>query len=456
MSASIATFDLATKWRPIAEAFAMFQNECGSLVQCADSVFGEVDSIRGELAARARELQRLEEQLVLREGQLAEQRTDFARLSSQFDQQAARLAETTAELASLREEFANRAPPATLAADTARLALEQAGQSWHRDRTEILERLNGLTIMQQTGSSDKDAVQSFCHELTEIHELIGSSHAQTRAALETQLAHFDARMQTLRESAGAERASDEALSKLSDSLAELRAGLAQLHTQAASTTNESHAELIQRLEALAENNRPTEQPSPLLGEILQKLTETRESLDSVRKQATQQTEIHELVVGELKAEIEQLRVALKEAPPPAASSVTEEAISSLRAEIDAQRQLAEEARQHAQKQETERAVLEAELDRVRTQSAQWRLQHEQEQAHHHEEEQRWHEDLQDLRQLVRQATSAMGSSVQPAAADAVAAKAGESQEQPDVVANSLFAQFAKLQKDSARRRTRGQ
>lgn len=396
MSASIATFDLATKWRPIAEAFAMFQNECGSLVQCADSVFGEVDSIRGELAARARELQRLEEQLVTRESQLAEQRTDFARLSSQFDQQAARLAETTAELGKLREDVANRAPPATLAADTARLALEQAGETWHRDRTEILERLNGLTIMQQTGSSDNDAVKSFCHELTEIHELIGSSHAQTRAALDAQLSHFDERMQALREASAVERPSDEVLTKLGESLAELRA------------------------------------------------------------ESSRQTEAHEAVVRGLKAEIEQLRTALKEAPAPVTSNVTEEAIASLRGEIEKQRQLADEARQMAQKQETERAVLESELDRVRTQAAQWRLQHEQEQAHHHEEEQRWHEELQDLRQLVRQATAMGAGSVQPVPAEAVAAKAAENQEQPDVVANSLLAQFAKLQKDSARRRTRGQ
>lgn len=395
MSASIATFDLATKWRPIAEAFATFQNECGSLVQCADSVFGEVDSIRGELAARARELHRLEEQLVLREGQLAEQRSDFAKLSSQFDQQAARLAETTEELGRLREEVSSR-NSANLAADTAKLALEQAGQAWHHDRNEILERLNGLSIMQQTGSSDGEAVKAFCHELTEIHELIGSSHAQTRAALEAQVAHFDERMKTLREASAVDRPSDEALAKLSESLAELR----------------------------AESNR--------------------------------QTEAYESVVNGLKAEIEQLRSALKESPGPVASSVTEEAIASLRAEIEAQRQAAEEARGQSQKHQTERAVLEAELDRVRTQAAQWRLQHEQEQAHHHEEEQRWHEELQDLRQLVRQATSAMGSPVQPALADAVAAKAGESPEQPDVVANSLLAQFAKLQKDSARRRTRGQ
>jgi hypothetical protein len=456
MSASIATFDLATKWRPIAEAFAMFQNECGSLVQCADSVFGEVDSIRGELLARARELQRLEDQLVLRESQLAEQRTDFARLSSQFDQQAARLAETTEELGRLREEVANRAPPATLAADTARLALEQAGQAWQRDRVEIMERLNGLSLMQQTGSSDNEAVKAFCHELTEIHELIGSSHAQTRAALEHQLAHFDERLLALNQASAAERSSDESLSKLSGTLAQLREELASLQLQAASSASETQNELLQRLDALTEKSRPVADQSPLLSEILQKLTETSQSLDSVRKQSAEQAGAHESVVTELRTEIEQLRSALQQAPKPANGSVTEEAIASLRAEIEAQRQLAEEARQQAQKQETERALIEAELDRVRTQAAQWRLQHEQEQTHHHEEEQRWHEELQDLRQLMRQATAGMSNPIQAVAADAVVVKVADGHDAGDPVASSLLAQFAKLQKDSARRRTRGQ
>jgi hypothetical protein len=193
-----------------------------------------------------------------------------------------------------------------------------------------------------------------------------------------------------------------------------------------------------------------------LVEILQKLSETSQSLDSVRKQSAEQAGAHESIVTELRTEVEQLRAALLEAPKPAASSVTEEAIASLRAEIETQRQLAEEARQQAQKQETERALIEAELDRVRTQAAQWRLQHEQEQTHHHEEEQRWHEELQDLRQLMRQATAGMSSPIQAVAADAVVAKAADGHEPADVVANSLLAQFAKLQKDSARRRTRGQ
>jgi chromosome segregation ATPase len=292
--------------------------------------------------------------------------------------------------------------------------------------------------------------------LTEIHELIGSSHAQTRAALEAQLAHFDARMQALSEASATERASDEALSKLSSSLAELREGLA--HLQTTTHTSEAQSELLQRLDALAESQRPAEEASPVLTEILQKLTATHESLDSVRKQAAQQTEAHESVVSELRAEIEQLRSALQEAPKGASSSVAEEAIASLRAEIDTQRQLAEEARQQAQKQETERALLEAELDRVRTQAAQWKLQQEQDQAHHHEEEQKWHEELQDLRQLVRQATAAMGSAPPQAvvAADLVAAKAADGHDSADPVASSLLAQFAKLQKDSARRRTRSQ
>lgn len=456
MSASSATFDLVTKWRPIADAFAVFQNECGSLVQCADSVFGEVDSIRGELVARARELQRLEEQLVHREGQLAEQRSDFARLSSQFDQQAACLAETTEELGRLREEVTKGAPPATLAADTARLALEQAGEAWQRDRAEIMERLNALSIMQQTGSNDGEAVQAFCHELTEIHELIGNSHAQTRAALDKQLAHFDERLVSLAQASTATNSSDESLSRLSSSLAELRDELTRVQSQATSTASETQNELLSRLDALAESSRPAAAESPLLAEILQKLGETRQSLESVRQQGAEQAQTHESIVAALRAEIEQLRSALQEAPRSAGPSATDEAIASLRAELEAQRQTSEDARQQAQRQETERALLEAELDRVRTQAAQWRLQHEEETAHHHEEEQRWHEELQDLRQLIRQAAASMGAASPAEMVTPASVKSADAPEPSDAVANSLLAQFAKLQKDSARRRTRGQ
>jgi hypothetical protein len=50
----------------------------------------------------------------------------------------------------------------------------------------------------------------------------------------------------------------------------------------------------------------------------------------------------------------------------------------------------------------------------------------------------------------------MSNSGHAVAADAVAAKVADGHEPTDAVDNSLLAQFAKLQKDSARRRTRGQ
>jgi chromosome segregation ATPase len=106
------SFDLATHWPPLADSFAEMQAGWETLGHCADSVLGEVDAIRQELAERARELDRLQDELALREAQLSDQKADFAQFSLQFEQQARQLAETATEVALLREAVQQQPAPA--------------------------------------------------------------------------------------------------------------------------------------------------------------------------------------------------------------------------------------------------------------------------------------------------------------------------------------------------------
>jgi chromosome segregation ATPase len=455
MPASFPTIDLLRQWRPVAESLATFESEWNSLAECADSVLSHIESICEEVAARAREAAVLQEQLLHREQELEKQRVDFARLTSRFDQQSGQLTETTEELAQLRASLADHAPPAALAADAARLALEQAERAWQRGYSEILERLSALSLTQQTGAIDSEGVQAFCRELTLVHELIGSAQEQTRVALEKQTAHFNDQMLSLAETPSKSTAADEALDKLSKSLSDLRDDLAKLQRQSNSAPGQD--EVLRRLDALQQVAPPVPEESPLLTEILQKLGDASQAIDRARTESVEQAAAHEVVVAELRAELKQLRSAMEESQKPVASPFADDLTNKLQAELDAQRKLTEQACELVHRHETEQALIEAELDRVRSQAAQWQRKHEEDTAHHHEEERLWHEELQDLRHLIRQAATAIEgvSHVEASEHSPAPPKSPDAPANADPVANTLLAQFAKLQKDSARRRNRG-
>ena len=505
--------DLTRLWRPIEDSLAEFHGDCNSLVDCTDSILSEVEAIQHELVARARELEQLQVQLELREQQLAEQRTEFGRLSSRFDQQAACLELTTEELGRLRQDLAGHAAPATLAADAARLALEQAGALWQGERAAVLERLNALAMLQPAGAGDSAAVQAFNVNLSQIHELISGS----QAAFETQLAQLHDRLQAITEVTTSDAPAHDVENQLSQALAEFYKQLSRQQAQATLSAAQGREELLQRIDSLSAV--PREQPlpdvSPLLNELIGQMGAAQEKLDSVRSQAgagavSQESLIAELktelaslhaaihqpqepvstgndellaelktelanlqaaiqqphepvstsndeLLGELKTELARLHAAIQQPHEPI-STGNDELLAELRSEVAILRQVAEEARQQTQRQETERTLVEAELDRVRTQAAQWRRELEEASSHHHDEERLWHEELQDLRQLIQQAavSAAHPVYVESSIPATAAVKAADAHEPADPVANTLLAQFAKLQKDQARRRTRGQ
>lgn len=457
MPSSAAIFDLASHWHPVAHSLASLHGEVGQLADSADSVLGEVELIRQELVSRAIELEQLQSQLAQREGHLAQQRTEHTRLCSQFEQQEARLTDTMEELRRLREELASRATPSSLAADSARLALEQAGEVWKHDRAELMERLNALVMMQQTGSGDAESVKAFCHELTEIHDLITSSHEQTRQAIDKETRELRERLASLVEASAQGSASAAPLEELRTSLGELREALAKLQSQSIAAVASQKDELLKRLDSLAIANPESPQDSRLLESIQNELSEMRKLVASVQSSPAALSE-SESLISELRSELgEMRRIAEQTMQSASQASQGQEAIAALRAEMEALRQMADEARQQTTRQETERALVEAELDRLRTQAAQWRRELEEETARHHDEERLWREELQEMRHLVRQAAMTPAESSSHSALVGVAQNTGEREAESscDPVANSLMAQFAKLQKDSARRRNRG-
>jgi hypothetical protein len=550
MPASNASLNLAARWQPVSECFSKVRSEFSGLANCAESVLGEVEAVHRELLEHARELTHLEARLAEREGQLSEQRIEHARLVSQFEQQEARLLEAVEEVRHLREELSRRQTPETLAADSARLAMDQAREAWERERGEVLERLNALTLMQQTGTNDSEAVTAFCRELSEIRQFIEGTQQETRQALQTSRselfeqitslakasetatqsqANFDDLRGLLHDLAGqvanwqlqaAEDSQRDEFVKRLDALVAAQNALAEAHKgssdeavlldslvkqlaetkslvetvrsaadfddlrgllhdlagqvanwQLQASENSQRDELVKRLDALveaqnslAEAQKGSSDEAALLDSLVKQLAETKALVEGVRSASEAEAPDYEAIIRDLHSEVAEMRIAAQQAAERSgAASAEQETIARLREEAEASRQLAATAREQAQRQEQERLLVETELDRLRTQAAQWRRDLEEATARHHEEERSWREELQELRQIVQQAAQAMAdgaappapASKQPASKQPASKPAAEASEPADAVASNLMAQFAKLQKDSARRRTRG-
>ncbi len=444
-------FDLPRAWRPVAESFDAAQHNSRAFAECADSVLHELAAMQSEVLAKAREVELLAEQLAHREQQLAEQQTSHASLLSRFDQQGAHLETALERIHELRSELALRAsetPHQDVEGTVAAIAAARA--AWEKDHAEIIERLGALAMMQQTGSGDSEGAQAFCHELLEMQKLIGSSQAQTQAAFKVELAELGSQLASLAASFVPPTSPAESIEELQTALAELRRQIAESQSHSAEALHQSMATLQERLERLVDAQAPVADSSPHFAALLERLEETKQLVQEVRSDSQKQAEL-QVQRGDSSSEEEFLAMLHKE-------------VEALRQQSTEARHEAESAREQASREESERALVENELDRLRTQAAQWRQELEEEATRHQEEERLWREELHDLRQLVHQVATNMvkpGELAEPlvtASRPAVAEQEAPREKdvpEGDAVANSLMAQFAKLQKDSARRRTRG-
>lgn len=89
-------------WQPIGETVAEFRSECSELEHVVQTLFEQLEQLRGELERKAQEVEYQRERGAERERQLAEQRKETNRFAHQFEHQEAKLSETLAEIEELK------------------------------------------------------------------------------------------------------------------------------------------------------------------------------------------------------------------------------------------------------------------------------------------------------------------------------------------------------------------
>jgi F0F1-type ATP synthase membrane subunit b/b' len=93
-------------WTPVADLAGEFQQEADGLEHLVDDLFNELDAVRERLAAEAEALADARRELALREQKLAEERRDSAALRDQLQAQQSDLQAALAELRELRRQLA--------------------------------------------------------------------------------------------------------------------------------------------------------------------------------------------------------------------------------------------------------------------------------------------------------------------------------------------------------------
>ena len=143
--------------------------------------------------------------------------------------------------------------------------------------------------------------------------------------------------------------------------------------------------------------------------IVRELAETRKSLNRSRPLQSSdraKTAASASLLLELRREVEALPPSPAHFGNVVSAIADRDVVAQQRLEIDALRREAGEARQQAMRHEREQLLVEDELDRLHTQSAEWRREMD-DQAAARAEEALWPSELEELRITVQQAAAAM-------------------------------------------------
>lgn len=400
------------------------------------------ESLQARLAERTAQLQRFESQLALQASGEQHHRQELDRLLATLEAMAE-------EITALRGQSALQATPGEPEAAIDSNALMRTLERFQSTLAEQWSQLEARLTQAIDAAASRPSEETQQRQLHEIHAAIEvlSNSCKAQAGDED---HAE-RLSQLQAEVGAR------LADVANALANLEA------TQTA--TNEKEAvrllsDLRQEFNSL--RDLLSEQGSATSQATSQAISELRESLT---EQAAQLGDRIDAIARELlaptdasgqQAALAQLQVELKACSDQwlalAKAGEKDDLTAELRQEVEAWRQAAAEARSHANHAELRCREMEAELVRWRAEADQWRQNAELQTQHHHDEERLWHEELNQLRELVQHLGDVMHARTEsekpgepvPAAAEAASG-----------VADSLLAQFAKLQKDSARRRTRG-
>src|SRR5690606_10025218 len=77
----MATAATPAHWQPIGEIVAEFRTECSDFEHLVQSLFDQLDQLRGELERKGRELEKERQRVAERERQLSEQRKETSRFA---------------------------------------------------------------------------------------------------------------------------------------------------------------------------------------------------------------------------------------------------------------------------------------------------------------------------------------------------------------------------------------
>lgn len=178
-------------WLPLQKAAAGFREECTSLEQLVQELFGDIDRLGAELEAKAEELDVGRRRLAERGRQLADQRKETARLSHQLEQQETQLTEALSELRALKTELAgHRDAPGTAAADLAE-PFRQRVAELEVERAVLLERLRSAAEMPRDGAGGESAavlsaqtIASLAEHFADLKQHLQSSSSTLAEAVE--------------------------------------------------------------------------------------------------------------------------------------------------------------------------------------------------------------------------------------------------------------------------------
>lgn len=457
-------------WQPIQATLANFRDEAQSSADLVDSMLAELSSMQDELVAISRANDRYRDQLSERERLLVESRTEQLRLASKFEMQEAKLCEAVGEIRRLHDEFGKRDFIIQSATSGDAGVAEQVHANWQRDCSELFARLDAIAKNQKEQTCSSGALDQLQSQLAQTRSSIEGSIVDALSQWQDQAAQLSARIEVLDKRVQQASPDTSVLTAIREELVAMQSRASGEEKTTLKLLRQERAENLERLQALVSENTAEPPVDPLPEEV----AELRKSLlefQAATKELWQQSQdrliasIESLAarnsdVGtssdfdEIRQELSEVHHLLIEMPV-ATPAVADDGplVAELRRKLEEAEQRAKKAIDDLYARETDQLVVEMELDRMRSQVAELQRNADQSTASHLEEEHKWRDELRELRETFQTRATPTKQEVAP---QTVATKpAAEEADPQDAVTGSLLAQFAKLQKDSARRRTRG-
>jgi hypothetical protein len=286
-------------WQPIGETVAEFRSECSDFEHLVQSLFDQLDLMRGELDRKLRDLERERHKVAERERQLSEQRKETSRIAHQFEHQEAKLSESLAELDEVKNLIRRQGE------ETAQRESSLEGQL--QKQLEILQRERQTMQRQLTDAQTELAKQAgvacdLAHARKEIADLRAERGARgegdavyatgddsERAAIETELELVRSRAAELYDTLAQERrAIAEQRAESTNEIKQLRRIVekqAELLSEPASApVKESSVREVAPVERNEEQADAAPSSDPVIGSVMAQFAKLQKEVAERRKQ----------------------------------------------------------------------------------------------------------------------------------------------------------------------------